>query len=117
MITVVVEVVKKCGIQWSLCLANNAFSHLDIVHGNGKVITSVKKISNDINEFFVKKIENIRKNIKSHNFQAIDFLKKFIPKPNKSFSLKAPSVARIKGIISKLKSSNASGFDNISIKI
>ena len=67
-----------------------------------------------IDNFFVQKIANIHSKFKSHIMNSISFLKIIIPKPNCKFTLKPPSVARVKGIIPRFKNSSTLGFDNIS---
>ena len=65
----------------------------------------------------MEKIQKIRDNFKVHDVNPIEILQTLITKPKSTFSLKAPSVARVKQIISKFKASNASGYDGLSIKV
>ena len=101
-------------------MENNKVLHSKMVDSiviNSKVITSVKKIANLINEFFVTKIQKIRSKFKIHNTNSLDILKRVIPKPTSKFSLKPPTISKVSKIISKFRNGNTSGFENISIKI
>ena len=88
-----------------------------ILH-NGNLVTSVKKIVNIANEYFVEKISKIRASFPLNlNISALEILQKLVPKCQNQFNLKTATIEDISRIIKKMKPKNSKGNDISNMKI
>ena len=85
---------------------------------NGNLVTSVKKIVNIANEFFVEKVRKIRESFPvNFNISAIEILQKLVPKCQNQFQIKMATMEDIERILKKLKPKNSKGNDITNMKI
>ena len=70
-----------------------------------------------MSNFFVEKVESIRNSINADTFEAISTYKSIIPRVEDTLSLKRKSVEEVYDVITKQKSSNAKGNDEITMRI
>ena len=87
-----------------------------IIH-NGEEIRSQKRIAEIMNKFYVKKVEDIRKNFETETDKAIEVLKSLKTKPTTSFDFKPVDVYTVHEVIEKTKRSNSSGKDTLTANI
>ena len=89
-----------------------------VISYNGNMVTSIKKIVNIANEFFIEKIQKIRESFSVNvNISAIEILQKLVPKCQNNFEIKMATVDDIARIIAKMKPKNSKGNDITNIKI
>ena len=79
--------------------------------------TSPAKISNMMNNFFMEKIEKIRKNFGERRNSNLSYLELLIGKPNTQFHLPEITIKETYEIITNMKTTNSSGFDNTNSRI
>ena len=73
-----------------------------VITYNGNMVTSVKKIVNIANKFFIDKIQKIRESFSVNvNISAIEILQKLVPKCQNNFEIKMATVDDIARIIAK----------------
>ena len=85
---------------------------------NGNLVTSIKKIVNIGNEFFIDKISKIRESFPvNENISSLEILQKLIPKCQNQFKIKMATLEDIEHIIKKLKPKNSKGNDISNMKI
>ena len=85
---------------------------------NGNLITSIKKIVNISNQFFLDKISKIRANFPIFSdISAIEILQNLIPKGKNNFQIKMATIGDIERIIKKMKPKNSKGNDITNMKI
>ena len=84
---------------------------------NGKQITSPKDIATIANDFFIDKIEKIRKTFTPSSVDPIDVLNTLIPRNKNEFKIPKITLSATQKIIKKLKNSNSTGHDDINNKI
>ena len=71
---------------------------------NGNLVTSVKKIVNIANEFFVEKIRKIRESFPVNlNISALEILQKLVPKCQNQFEIKMATIEDIERILKKIE--------------
>ena len=88
-----------------------------ILH-NGNLVTSIKKIVNIANQFFVEKISKIRASFPINlNISALEILQNLVPKCQNQFKIKMATIGDIERIIKKLKPKNSKGNDISNMKI
>ena len=64
-----------------------------VISYNGNMVTSIKKIVNIANEFFIEKIQKIRESFSVNvNISAIEILQKLVPKCQNNFEIKMATV-------------------------
>ena len=97
-------------------LEDNNKTPTRIIH-NGEEIRSQKRIADTMNKFYVKKIEEIRKNFEDETDKAIDVLKAIKNKPTTTFNFKPVDVYTVHELIDKTKRSNSSGKDTLTANI
>ena len=69
---------------------------------NGNLVTSIKKIVNIANEFFIEKISKIRESFPvNENISSLEILQKLIPKCQNQFKIKMATLEDIERIIKK----------------
>ena len=78
-----------------------------------KSIESPESIANIMSKEFVSKIEDIRNNIVSKEYEAINTYKKLVPRVEKKLCLQRKTVADFYETLMKQKTSNARGNDEI----
>ena len=81
------------------------------------MVTSIRKISNIANKFYIDKINKIRENFTPNVVNNIEILGSLIDKPKSKFILPKISISQTKKIIKGMKASNSVGHDLASIKI
>ena len=81
------------------------------------IYTSPKEIADIMVDSFIDKVENIRNNINSNPYKAIDTYKKIIPRVEDQFKLEKVTVSDVYEVIGKQKSSNARGNDEITSRM
>ena len=77
-----------------------------LIHNREK-ITSIKKISNISNQFYIDKILNLRKNFTPPNFSALNFLTSLIKSNPKKWVLKPITIPQTLELIRKAKATNS----------
>ena len=88
-----------------------------ILH-NGNLVTSVKKIVNIANEFFIDKISKIRESFPVNtSISALKILQNLVPKCKNQFVIKMATLEDIERIVKKLKPKNSKGNDISNMKI
>ena len=83
------------------------------------VITSPKRMSEVMNNFFLEKVKDIRKNIPMEKFDYWTF-RSFIPRSKQNLLLNFVSLKKVHSLLKKLKSSKSTsvdGLDNFSVKL
>lgn len=88
----------------------------NIIH-NGQMVTSLRKISNIANKFYIDKINKIRDSFTPNEVDHIEILESLIEKPKSKFILPKISISQTKKLIKGMKASNSVGLDLASIKI
>ena len=68
---------------------------------NNRIVTSLKDITNIANEYYISKIDSIRKMFKPSKVSHIDLLKKLIPKPNVKMKIPLITIDKTKLLIKK----------------
>ena len=71
---------------------------------NGNMVTSIKKIVNIANEFFIEKIQKINLNVSS-----MEILQNLVPKCKKNFEIKMATLDDIARIIKKIEAQKFKG--------
>ena len=84
---------------------------------SGETITSPKKISELMQNFFIEKINMIKETFVPATVDPIYLLSKLIPKPDTEFKLKEITIKETKDIIRTMKNTNTVGFDRISSRV
>ena len=88
-----------------------------ILH-NGNLVTSIKKIVNIANDFFIDKICKIRESFPiNHNISPLEILMNLVPKNKNEFRIKMATIGDIQRIIKKMKPKNSKGNDITNMKI
>merc|ERR1712240_51393 len=113
------DVISK--IMWStfknLTNTNKQVPPRGILH-NGNLVTSVKKIVNIANEFFIEKIHKIRESFPvNENISPMEILQRLVAKCQNQFDIKMATIENIQRIIKKLKLKNSKGNDISNMKI
>ena len=89
----------------------------DKINLHGEIITSPRILAQITNEFFIKKIENIRKSFTWTKVTPIEILTKLIPRSENELKIPLMTVDEMNGTIKGLKNSSSCGHDNINNKI
>ena len=98
------------------CL-NNCFC-LTTNHTKIANFTSLNKIFNIANIFFIEKIRKIREAFpENYSINALEILEHLIPKSRNRFEIKMATMEDISRIIKKLKPKNSTGNDIINMKL
>merc|ERR1712240_813259 len=88
-----------------------------ILH-DGNLVTSVRKIVNIANNFFIDKIRKIRESFPiNNNVSPIEILQNLVPKSNNQFCIKMATIGDIERIIKKMKPKNLKGNDITNMNI
>ena len=87
------------------------------INFEGKQIRSPQKLAEVFNEYFIDKIETIRSEFKKTDDDPIEILELLIKRPNSTMKLKEITLEETYKIINDMKSSNSTGFDDVSSKI
>ena len=85
----------------------------DRLNYNGKIITNPYEISNIANNYFISKVEKIRRNFKRDNISPIEILENLIPKSNTTFHIPPITIAQTIEIVDKIPNSSTTGHDDI----
>ena len=80
---------------------------------NGEIITSPKNIAKVMNQFFVKKVETLKKKIPKSMTNPTAKLEEIMKDRSSSFDLRPVTREETRDIVLSLKSSKAVGLDNI----
>ena len=84
---------------------------------DNKMTTSLSKICNHANQFFINKVKKLRDNFKSNfNTSPIEILNYLLKRNTNSFQFKTISNNGVKNLIKKAKATNSLGNDLISMK-
>ena len=84
---------------------------------NGSITTSLKKICNHANDYYISKINKLRNTFTiNKNISPIQILKFLIPRVENRVKIPHINEKRLKQILKKLKSTNSLGNDIISMK-
>ena len=105
----------KSKVMWrtfkDLSNTNNQTPPRIIVH-DGNLVTSVRKIVNIANDFFIDKIRKIRESFPvNNNVSPLEILQNLVPKNNNQFCIKMATTGDIEGIINKIKPKKSKGND------
>ena len=87
-----------------------------LLHKN-KLISSPKAIADIQNQFYVKKIKEIRKSFSKSDISPIKILEKLRPRVKNKLHIPPITISKTIKIIKKLKMSNSTGWDNITSRI
>ena len=74
-------------------------------------------IAETMNNYFISKIRDIRKDFNDKDNKAMELLENMIEKPKTSFDLQPVKVHQVYEIIDKAKRSNSTGHDSISMNV
>ena len=74
-------------------------------------------MSESMNNFFIEKVEEIRRNFPDQKMSPMEILRKLIPEPTSTFELKEISIKRTKEYLDNLKPTNTVGFDRITSRV
>merc|ERR1712240_204076 len=89
-----------------------------VISHNGNLVTSVKKIVNIANEYFIEKICKIRESfLVKVNISPLEILQRLVPKCQNQFDIKMATIEDIERIVKKLKPTNSKGNDISNMKI
>ena len=81
-----------------------------IILHDGNLVTSIKKIVNIANEFFVEKIWKIRESFPANKYiSALEILQNLVPKCQNEFKIKMATIADIERIIKKIEAKKFKG--------
>ena len=80
---------------------------------NGQLVNKPKQLSKCMNEFFVNKVTNLRRNIPPCRKDPLDRVRNLMQSRNCSFSLRFAHPDDVSKVINNLKSSKSSGLDDI----
>ena len=78
-----------------------------------KTETSPGKLAKIMNDFFIKNVEDIQKSFKETDNNPVEYLEKLIPRPDDKFHLEEITIKETYEIITNMKVSNSTGFDNL----
>merc|ERR1712240_451284 len=82
-----------------------------ILH-DGNLVTSIRKIVNIANNFFIDKIRKIRESFPiNNNVTPLEILQNLVPKINNQFCIKMAKIGDIERIIKKMKPKKSKGND------
>ena len=99
---------KLCGEHSKTLTNTNKQVPPRVILHTGNLVTSVKKIVNIANEFFIEKIRKIRESFPVNiNISALEILQKLVPKCKNEFEIKMATIEDIDRIIKKLKPKNS----------
>ena len=84
---------------------------------DGLDIKKPKMIAETMNNYFISKIRDIRKDFNDKDNKAMELLENMIEKPKTSFDLQPVKVHQVYEIIDKAKRSNSTGHDSISMNV
>ena len=84
---------------------------------NGSSITSPRHISNLMCNFFITKINDIRKSFTSNNITPMQILKELLPENKNNFILPEITIKEMNELIKKLKPTHSRGHDQITYNI
>ena len=89
-----------------------------VISHKENMVTSLNKIVNIANTFFIEKISKIRDSFPQNDrIDALEILDHLIPKSKNRFEIKMATMEDISRIIKKLKPKNSTGNDIISMKL
>ena len=88
----------------------------DRLNCNGKMLSSPKELANIANNFFISKIEKIRRGFTPDEITPIEILEKLVPKNPNSFQIPMITIQQTIEIIDKIPNSSSVGHDNINNK-
>ena len=89
-----------------------------VISHEGNMVTSLKKIVNVGNVFFLEKIQKIRESFpENYSINSVEILENLIPKCQNRFEIKMATIEDITRIIKKLKPKNSTGNDITNMKI
>ena len=80
---------------------------------NGKLYKKPSELASTINNFFINKVKNLRKNLPISNGNPLDLVSKLMKNRTCKFELISVHPDQVLEIISKLKISNSCGTDSI----
>ena len=81
-----------------------------IILHDGNLVTSIKKIVNIANEFFVEKIRKIRESFPANKYiSALEILQNLVPKCQNEFKIKMATITDIQRIIKKIEAEKFKG--------
>ena len=80
----------------------------------GKEVSSPKKLSNMFNDYFIRKIEDIQLRFNNNDNDQLKILAKVIKRPESTLEIESVSVNEMYEAITRMKTSNSCGFDQIS---
>ena len=84
---------------------------------NNTVYNGSKKVAEELNKFFVNKVQDKIKSIPKSTFDPIKHYKDKIKKPNNSFKINNINLNQLKEIFSKMNITKSTGFHGISMEM
>ena len=82
----------------------------------GKQVSSPKQLADVFNDHFIDKVNKIRRGFRNDSEDPIEILEKLVKKPESKFTIPEITLKETYNIITNMKSSNSSGFDEITSK-
>ena len=82
------------------------------INNNGETVRKHQELAELANDHFIKKVEDIQKEIPTTNADPIQILKNLIPRVENEATFPLIKLEETKKIIRELKNSNSSGMDN-----
>ena len=83
----------------------------------GNEVASQRKMTEIFSRFFSKKIEDIQKQFNADDNDQLPLLEKLVEKPVTSLDIDSVSINEVYQAITKLKSTNATGYDQMTSRI
>lgn len=94
----------------------NQNQHPERIMENNKLVVGSKKVSQVFNRFFITKVRKMREEMSNPTEDPMISYRKYIKKPINELDIDEISMAEINKTYKKMKKSNTTGYDQISMK-
>ena len=108
--------VKK---EWIIAkdkLFGTQMRHPERLIENGKMVTGSKKVAAAFNRYFISKTRSIRNSLDPQKNDPMISYRKYVKSPQSKMKFKKINMMELKMMIQKMKKSNSTSFDKVSIK-
>ena len=82
-----------------------------------KIFSSPKELTEILNDHYINKIKKIRQSFNTSKIKPLDILKKLRPRVSNKLIIPPITIYKTKKIINKIKTSNATGWDDVTSRI
>ena len=80
-----------------------------------KLIVKPKEIANTMNQFFIKKVKDLKEKLPCKKNDPLKYLKSAMKNRKCSFKMRSVTIEEVRSLVTNLKNSKSTGLDNLDI--